>query len=71
MFSKPNKMVAKVQRLDYRVKIVLGNIEKLEMNIADLKEDWAFTKVEMDLKEVERMEHQRQHRHILAENKRT
>ena len=41
------------------MKIVLGNIEKLEMNIADLKEDWAFTKVEMDLEDVERMEHRR------------
>ena len=47
------------KRLDYSVKIVLDNIEMLEMNIADLKEDWAFTKVEMDLEDFERMEHQR------------
>ena len=48
-----------MKRLDHSVKIVLDNIEKLEMNIADLKEDWAFTKVEMDLEDVERMEHRR------------
>ena len=56
MNSIQKKNVAQAKRLDREVKMVLDNIEKLEMNIADLKEDWALTKVEMDLEDVDRME---------------
>ena len=60
MVQVPNKKhVLPVKRIDRTVKVHLDNIEKLGMNIADLKEDWAFTKVELDLEEHEQMEQQR------------